>query len=86
MNGRESKLSIVTTNNGTESTVEIRGSIKEQLFNLALLTRDVCKSIGVPPVAMGYVLPAIILDYEKTGMQGETVVDVGAIKKGGGTP
>lgn len=85
MDSKESKLSIVTTADGTQSTVDIKGSVKEQLFNLTLLTRDVAKTLGVPPFILAHTLPGLIYEYEHTGLASEAMVDIGAIRKGGGT-
>jgi len=85
MPNRESKLSIVTSADGATSTVDIAGNVKQHLFNLALLTRDVCKTTGIPPVVMANILPRMIREYERNEMAGETIMDIGAIERGGGT-
>ncbi len=86
MPNRESNLSVITSADGATSTVDIAGNVKQHIFNLALLTRDICKATGIPPVVMANILPRMIHEYERTGMAGETIFDIGAIKKGGGTP
>ena len=85
----ESRLSIATSPDGSESSVQIYGTNAQNLFNLALLFRAVCAALDTTPDVMGLLLPGIIRGFEKDGMAASaTAVNVGAIRraKEGGTP
>ncbi len=68
MDGKESKLSIITSADGKGASVSIMGNKESLLFNLTVLTRCVCKAVNIPPDVMACVLPVFIRDYEKSGI------------------
>lgn len=82
--GWESRLSVESSANCKNSSVEICGSGTEILFNLTVLIRDVCRNLGIPPVVFAQSLPAAIHKYEKDLLNSESAVDMGEINEGGG--
>ena len=60
----------------------MQGSSEEHLYNLMLLTRDICKILNIPPFVMAGILVQYIARYEKSGHAGEIVMDLSAMKKG----
>lgn len=80
---KESRLSITTSPDGSHSDDSIYGTNAQNLFNIAILFRDVSNELGIPPFVLGAILPDIISDLEKGGMGVRAIkVDTGAIKKG----
>lgn len=80
---KESKLSIKTSADGTRSEVDMVGTGQQAVFNLALLTRDVSKTLGVPYFVLLSILHEAIQRYDRTGFSGETKIDLGTIRKAG---
>lgn len=76
---KESRLQITTSADGTMSSVEVVGTVKQHIFNLALLTRDICKTLNIPPFVMVGILMDAIAQYERTGNGGEVRVDMSAM-------
>lgn len=83
---KESKLSIKTNADGTQSEVDIAGTGQQTVFNLALLTRDVSNQLGVPYFVLLSVLHGAIQEYDRSGFASETKVDLCAIRKAGKQP
>ena len=77
-----SRLQITTSADKTQSSVEMQGSSEEHLYNLMLLTHDVCKILNIPPFVLAGILVKYIARYEKSGHAGEIVMDLSAMKKG----
>ena len=77
-----SRLQITTSADKTQSSVEMQGSSEEHLYNLMLLTHDVCKILNIPPFVLAGILVQYIARYEKSGHAGEIVMDLSAMKKG----
>lgn len=81
-NSEGSRLQITTSADRTHSSAEIQGSSEEHLYNLMLLTRDVCKILNIPPFIMAGILVQYIARYEKSGNVGDVMMDLSAMKKG----
>ena len=81
-NSGGSRLQITTSADRTQSSVEMQGSSEQHIFNLALLTHDICKVLNIPPFVMAGILVQYIARYEKSGHAGEIMMDLSAMKKG----
>ena len=77
---KESRLSITSSADRTQSKVEILGTPKQQISNLVLLVRDVGKVLNIPPFVMANILVKAIDQYERTGNGGEVIMDLNAIR------
>ena len=82
---QESWLKITTSADRTSSSVELKGSSEEHLYNLMLLTRDTCKVLNIPPFVMAGILVESIARYETSGNAGEIMMDLSAMNRGHGT-
>ncbi len=70
----ETKISIITSADGKETHVVIEGSSIATLFNFVILSRCVCRRLGLSPDLMARVLPRYIRNYEENGIFRETEV------------
>ena len=77
-----SRLQITTSADRRQSSVEMQGSSEQHIFNLALLTHDICKVLNIPPFVMAGILVESIARYETSGNAGEIMMDLSAMKKG----
>ena len=82
---KESRLSITSSADRTQSKVEILGTPKQQISNLALLVRDVGKVLNIPPFVMANILVKAIDQYERTENGGEIIMDLNAMRRERGT-
>lgn len=80
-NAEGSRLQITTSADRRHSSVEMQGSAEQHIFNLALLTRDICKVLNIPPFVMAGILVERIAQYEKSGNAGEIMMDLNAMKR-----
>ena len=83
-NSEGSRLQITTSADRTRSSVEMQGSAEQHIFNLVLLTRDICKALDISPFVMAGILVAYIARYEKSGNAGEVMMDLNALKRRNG--
>ena len=77
---KESRLQVTTSADGSTSSVEAIGTKKQHIFNLALLTRDICKILNIPPFIMTSMLLEAIAQYERTGNSFDMMMDLNAIR------
>ena len=82
---KESRLSITTSADRTQSSVEIQGTSKQHIYNLALLVRDVGKVLNIPPFAMANILVKAIDQYERSENGSEITMDLNAMRRERGT-
>ena len=66
---RGGKLSITTQ--GDRSQVEVAGTPVDIIFNWTALTNQVCKTLGVPPIALAAMLPQMVSEYQGTALKSE---------------
>ncbi|MDE7245144.1 MAG: hypothetical protein K2O18_14390 [Oscillospiraceae bacterium] len=78
---KESKLSITTSADRMRSSVEILGTPKQHISNLALLVRDVGKVLNIPPFVMASILVKAIDQYERTENGSEIIMDLDAMRR-----
>ena len=56
---------------GDRSNVEISGTKADILFNWTALTHQICKTAGIPPIALAAMLPQLVSDYQQHSLKDE---------------
>ena len=77
-NSEGSRLQITTSADRTRSSVEMQGSAEQHIFNLVLLTRDICKALDISPFVTAGSTVAYIARSGKSGSAGGVMLDLNA--------
>lgn len=75
MNGKVRGGTLLIRTSGDQSEVEIAGTPADIMFNWTALTRQVCKHLDLPPIALAAMLPQLISDYQRTDLKYEVEME-----------